>query len=110
MSDEEISHEEKKRTIGKLLNEILGLNIEWERLTLDDLIELAKLFAEPERVIARIKKAQKRTKEAINNLKQLAKDLLKSVFKYWNGPVIRVLKRIVLEAEAEKSESEDEED
>ena len=99
--------EERKSMIAELLNEILGLDIRWEKLSLDELIELAKLFAEPEKLIKRLQEAQRKARERIENLKNLIKDFAKSVFKYWNGPLIRLLRRVVLEVEEERRRKSD---
>jgi len=98
--EEEIK--EKKKRIGDILNELLGVNIEWEKLSVEDLITLAKLFAEPDKVLERIKRARERTQETINNLKKLVKEIATSFLKYWNGPIIRALKRVLEESVSEE--------
>lgn len=102
MSESENEIREKKRKIGDILNELLGTSIDWEKLSIEDLVTLAKLFTNPDKIFERIKRAREKTQEAINNLKKLVKDIAVSFIKYWDGPIIRALKRVIEEASTDE--------
>ena len=104
--------EKKKFELASLLNELLGLDVDWTKLSLDDLLEVAKLFVDPDRLIERIQKAQREAQNVIQSIRSLTKELVKMVLKTWRGPIIRTLRKLILEIEEpkeQKSENDSEE-
>jgi len=104
--EESVAEEEKKSRLASLLNELLGLDVEWERLELDDLLEIAKLFVDPEKLIERLQRAQREMRNVVESIKKTVKELVKTVLRVWQGPVIRTLRKLILEIEGEKKSDE----
>ena len=89
----------KKADYEKIFNKLLGVNIKWSRLNLEDLIELAVLFNHPETFLERLgvplqKEMGKR------RLVEVGIDVLKEWSENWEGPLARLVRRVVSEEEA----------
>ena len=89
--------EEKKLRLASLLNELLGLDIGWEKLSLEELVKIAELFVDPDKLLERLQKARQQAKDIIQGIKALVKDTLRAFIKNWQGPIIRAIREIVLE-------------
>lgn len=90
----------KKADYEKIFNKLLGTDIKWSRLNLEELVELAVLFNHPETFLDRIgvpvlkERGRKRLVEA-------GIDILKEWSEKWEGPLARLVRRAISEEEAE---------
>lgn len=85
----------------KTFNEMLGTEIKWSRLNLEDLIQLAVLFNNPDFLMKRIGvniEKDERRRRIIDAGIETAKDIANK----WNGPLARFFKNLVSMEERQK--------
>lgn len=78
-----------KEEYEKLLNEIFGVNVKWSKLSLEELIQIATVLANPDSLIIRLGGIPKSSMEA--EVVNRVRGFLRS-FSY-EGPLIKILKR-----------------
>lgn len=84
----------KKEDYEKVFNQLLGLEIEWRRLKLEDLIQLATLFNNPEILISKF--GGKIEKEVTRKrLVDVGMEILDEIADKWEGPLAQLYKRLV---------------
>lgn len=88
----------KKADYEKIFNKLLGVNIKWSRLNLEDLIELAVLFNHPETFLERLgvpvpKEMSRR------RLVEVGIDAIKEWSERWEGPLAQLARRFLSEEE-----------
>ena len=82
----------KKEEYEIVFNKLLGTNIKWSKLNLEDLIQLAVLFDNPELFLKKLGVGEELHKEeARKRLADVAMDFIDG----WEGPVAKALKKLV---------------
>jgi len=82
----------KKDEYEKVFNKLLDTNIKWSRLRLEDLIQLATLFNNPEIFVKKLGVTEEVHKaESKKRLGDIVLDLAES----WEGPVAKALRKFV---------------
>lgn len=82
----------KKEDYEKTFNELLDTNIKWHYLRLEDLIQLAVLFSNPEILVKKLGVTEAVHKaESKKRLGDIVLDLAES----WEGPVAKALRKLV---------------
>lgn len=77
---------QKKQEYSKILNEIFGTNIKWEKLSLAELTELATVLAhKPEQVCSKLC--------GETSIIVILKKLLDAIPEELEGPLLRLLKK-----------------
>lgn len=84
----------KKEDYEKIFNRILDINIEWHRLKLEDLIQLAVVFNHPEILIKKIggKLEREVTRKRILDV---GAEILEGVLSEWEGPLAKLYKKVI---------------
>ncbi|HDN18286.1 MAG TPA: hypothetical protein ENF41_04415 [Candidatus Bathyarchaeota archaeon] len=86
----------KKKEFERIFNQLLGTNIKWSKLSLEELYQLAALFNNPEILLQRLGVKTDITRVVIKDkIFQGLSELLKN----YDGPVIRMLKALLQEEE-----------
>ena len=86
-----------KADYEKTFNELLGLDLKWSNLRLEDLIQLAFLFSNPELLIKKLGASDEIQKtEARKRLGDIVIEVADRLHEDlgWEGPIIRALKRL----------------
>lgn len=85
----------KKAEYELVFNELLGTNIKWENLRLEDLIQLAVLFDNPELFVKKLgingEIHKEEPKRHLGFLLEMADELVEA----WPGPVAKALRKFV---------------
>ncbi len=85
----------KKAEYEQVFNELLDTNIKWANLRLEDLIQLAVLFDNPELFVKKLGISDKiyteESKRQVGFLLEMADELVEA----WPGPVAKALRKFV---------------
>lgn len=82
----------KKEDYEKVFNEILDTDIKWRNLRLEDLIQLAVLFDNPELFVKKLGIGSEIHKE---ESKRRLGDIILELADTWEGPVAKALRKFV---------------
>lgn len=82
----------KKEDYEKTFNELLETNIKWSNLRLEDLIQLAVLFSNPEILVKKLGVSEEVHKS--ESRKRLG-DIVLELADSWEGPVAKALRKFV---------------
>jgi len=82
----------KKVEYERIFNELLGTSIKWSNLRLEDLIQLAILFNNPELLMKKLGVADDIRREEI---KRRLGGLLYKWMEEWEGPLARLVRRLL---------------
>jgi len=80
----------KKVEYERIFNELLGTDIKWSRLRLEDLIQLAVLFNNPEILLKKLGVTDEVRKE---ETKKRLGDIILELAEQWEGPLARAIRR-----------------
>jgi hypothetical protein len=83
---------EKKKEYEELFNKIFGTSINWSRLSIEDLTQLATVLANPDSLCKRLCKEVRHiedVKSAVSEIRNLLQEI-----KY-EGPLIKVVKKLL---------------
>lgn len=93
-----------KSEYSTTFNSVLGLDIDWTKLKVEELVQLAVLFNHPQLLLQKLgikqegEAGQKRLVEAgIDTLKEIAGN--------WEGPIARFLRKVIDEPKKETQET-----
>lgn len=82
----------KKEDYEKTFNELLETNIKWRNLRLEDLIQLAVLFNNPEILVKKLGvSGEIHESESRKRLGEIVLELAEN----WEGPVAKALRKLV---------------
>lgn len=91
----------KKVDYEKVFNKLLKTNIEWRRLKLEDLIQLATILNNPEIFISKLGgKIEKQVTR--KRLLDVGLEVIEDLAKNWEGPLASLYKKLVVEDKEEK--------
>jgi len=82
----------KKQDYERVFNELLGTDIKWSKLNLEDLIQLAVLFENPELLLKRLGVSEELRK---TEAKKRIADVLLELAKDWPGPAAQALRKLI---------------
>jgi len=86
----------KKSDYQKVFNQMLGTNIKWEKMNLEDLIQLAVLFNNPKLLVSKLggKFQQQVTRK---RLLDIGVEMLEELAEKWEakGPLIVLAKKVL---------------
>ena len=82
----------KKEEYEVVFNKLLGTDIKWAKLNLEDLIQLAVLFDNPELFLKKLGVTDQLHQE---EAKKRAGDVLMDLINTWDGPGVRALKKLL---------------
>ena len=89
----------KKKEYEETFNKLLGMDIEWGRLKIEDLVKLTMLFNNPELLFKKLGM----TSEIETSRKRILKagiETAREVAAEWQGPLARFLKRVIEESKS----------
>jgi len=89
--------EPTKEELSAVLNEFLGTNIKFHKLSKDDLVELATVINNP-KIICKEYVNDIRKKE---NPKEKVIEGIVDIARKWDGPIVRKLKQIATDPDKE---------
>lgn len=86
----------KKLDYAKVFNQMFGTNIKWEKLNLEDLVQLAVLFNDPKLLVSKLggKFQQQVTRK---RLLDIGVEMLEELAEKWEakGPLITLAKKVL---------------
>jgi hypothetical protein len=88
-----------KEEYAQVFNKLLGTTIHWEKLSLEDLVQLATLFNHPEIFLEKLGATVKQ-EMGRRRLVEVGIDVLKDWADKWEGPLAQLVRRIMAEEEA----------
>lgn len=83
----------KKSDYQKVFNQMLGTNIKWEKLNLEDLIQLATLFNNPELLVSKLG-ATFQKEAARKRLIEVGLEAMDEIASQWKGPLAQLVRKI----------------
>jgi hypothetical protein len=83
---------EKKKEYEELFNKIFGTSINWSRLSIEDLTQLATVLANPDSLCKRLCKEVRHIEDVKNAVSEI-RDLLQEI-KY-EGPIVKLMKKLL---------------
>lgn len=81
-----------KEEYSKVFNKILGTDIDWARLKLEDLIQLGTLFNHPEIFLSKLGVELKK-EMGRKRLVEIGIDFLEEIANKWEGPLAQLFKK-----------------
>lgn len=93
-----------KKEYSELLNKVLGIDVKWEKLSMEEIRQIVELVTNPDELYARLKKAEgsparieERTVESptFDLLKEAVKSTAKELLRKWDGPILTVLRELL---------------
>jgi len=91
-----------KKEYSELLNKVLGTNVRWEKLSMDEIRQIVELVTSPDELYARLKRAEgsevagvREESPSVELLKQAVRATAKEILKRWDGPVLNLLKELL---------------
>jgi len=85
----------KKAEYEVVFNELFGTNIKWANLRLEDLIQLAVLFDNPELFIKKLGISDEIHKEESKRQFGFLREMVDEVVTAWPGPLAKKLRKFV---------------
>ncbi|MFB0543215.1 MAG: hypothetical protein ACETVR_00390 [Candidatus Bathyarchaeia archaeon] len=82
----------KKGDYEKIFNELLDTNIRWSNLRLEDLVQLAVIFDNPEILVKKLGISAEMHKE---ESKRRLGDIILELADSWEGPLAKALRKFV---------------
>jgi len=91
------SRKNSKAKYCEVLNKLLGVEVDWTKLTLEELIQIANVFDKPEELATKL---HLHTQVAEQQVGRLGLKLLDN----WDGPVTRLVRELMLSTPSKKKE------